>query len=117
LVQTVDGNHLNVSSRPAFLWRAAGPAGFEIRQWDGEAVLYGLASGETHALSPVHTACVLTLMEQPAAREPAAYWLAAMSAGEAAGATPDIQDPAELDELTRVLTDLHGIGVVERISA
>ncbi len=96
------------------LWRAADPGGFEIRQWDGEVVLYVLASGETHALTLTHGAAFLTLLEQPGAGHPAGYWLAAMSAGDVPPSHWDIQDAADLEVLTGVLADLHAIGVVER---
>jgi hypothetical protein len=97
-----------------FLWRAADARAFEIRQWDGEVVLYVLASGETQALTLTHGASFLTLLEQPDALQPASYWLAAMSAGHPPDANLDMQDAADLHVLTAVLTDLHSIGVVER---
>jgi hypothetical protein len=106
-----------VSVRPAFLWRVAASDAFEIRHWDGDVVLYAMASGETHALSPAHSASLLTLLDQPDLLQPAAFWLAAMSAGEAPDARPDSQDAADLEVLAKVLTDLHDIGVVERVSA
>jgi hypothetical protein len=106
-----------VAPAPAFLWRAAPAGAFDIRQWDGDVVLYVFSSGETHALSPVFSASLLTLLEEPGQLQPVDYWMAAMSRGATADEWPNMQDKADLDALTGVLTDLQGIGVVERFPA
>jgi hypothetical protein len=120
LAQADDDLELIAPEQPALRWRAADRAAFDMRQWDGEVVLYVLASGETHALPPSHSASFLTLLEQAPVAQPAAYWLVALSAGEVpdgSPAGPGAHDDADLAVLTGVLNDLHGIGVVERLPA
>jgi hypothetical protein len=116
LVQADPDLELTAPEQPALRWRAADRAAFDMRQWDGEVVLYVLATGETHALPPIHSASFLTLLEQAPSTQPATYWLAAMSAGEVPDGSPagGAHDAADLAVLTGVLTELHGIGVVER---
>jgi len=78
-------------------WRLRHPSSLHGRQWEDGTVLYHALSGDTHLLEPSVGAALLLLREGP--RD-----IQAMAAQ--CGADPEL--------LERLLTELSGLGVVER---
>jgi hypothetical protein len=99
------------------LWAAADALGFDSRQWDDDIVIYVVATGETHALAPAHSATLTLLLAHPGALRTAAQWLSLMDDEAESGADAVQRDEAELTAVQGALADLHRIGVVERLPA
>jgi hypothetical protein len=102
---------------PEPLWAAATTRGFDSRQWGDDIVLYVVATGETHALAPAHSATLSLLLANPGTPRRAAEWLGLMLDEGESGAAKAPPEPAELAALYGALADLQHIGVVERLSA
>ncbi len=90
------------------LWVALDSRFYDSRRWGDDVVVYVLATGETHALGPAHSATLDLLLEDTAHPREAAQWLARM-ADDGEG-----QDAADLAAIRAALADLHRIGVIER---
>jgi hypothetical protein len=102
---------------PEPLWAAAAACGFDSRQWGDDIVLYVVATGETHALAPAHSATLGLLLAHPGAPRTAAQWLNLMVDEGESGGDQAPPEPAELAAVYGALADLQQIGVVERLAA
>jgi hypothetical protein len=102
---------------PEPLWAAAEPRCFDLRQWADDIVLYVVATGETHALAPAHSATLTLMLAHPTAPRTAEQWLRLMVEEGEAGAGEAPLDPAERIAIDGALAELQHIGVVERLPA
>jgi PqqD family protein of HPr-rel-A system len=99
---------VNLTSPAEPLWVALDSGHCDSHRWGDETVVYVLATGETHALGPGHSAVLDLLLESPGSARAARQWLALLADdGER-------QDAADLAAIRSALIDLHRIGVVER---
>ena len=103
------------------LW-AADSTGFDIREWDDGAVLYVLATAETHAVGPAHGATLGAMLDYPGTSRTASQWLRLMSEVEPETDMTTVEsaesaESAEWRVLSGALADLQAIGVVQRSPA
>ncbi len=91
------------------MWAAAAQADFEWREWDGEAVVYVHATGDTHALSAEASTVLIAMMERPGETWPTRTWMALVMPG-AAGADDLAEE--EVLEFEHLLAGLRQVGVV-----
>lgn len=86
-------------------WRSI--SGLERREWDGEAVVYDDASGDTHKLAPFPTAILAILQAHPATAHELCDELAPLVDVEAAGSL--------LGHVSGALTELERLGLIDRV--
>jgi hypothetical protein len=108
---------MNGDLLPEPLWAAADARCFDSRQWADDIVLYVVATGETHALAPAHSATLALLLAHPDAPRTADQWLRLMAEEGESGADLAPLDPAEQVAVQGALADLHHLGVVQRLPA
>lgn len=80
--------------------------GLERRDWDGEAVVYDDASGDTHKLAPLPAVVLSILQAHPATVYELCDELAPHVEGEAAGSL--------LGHVSGALTELERQGLIDR---
>jgi hypothetical protein len=106
----------------AAAWYTTGADCFDWRCWDGEGVVYVLATGATHELGSVASGVLSALLRQPGVALTEAQLLAALddeaeepaslvAAESGAAASPDDQ---ELRTLRELLGHMAGMGLVGR---
>jgi hypothetical protein len=108
---------VNVEVLPEPLWAAVDPRRFDSRQWGDDIVLFVVATGETHALAPAHSATFALLLAHPDGPRSAAQWLSLLVDDDDPGARAAPPDAAELVAVQGALADLQQLGVVERLPA
>ena len=86
-------------------WRST--PGLERRDWDGEAVVYDDASGDTHRLAPLPAAILAVLQTHPATAYELCDRLAPDVEGVAAGSL--------LGHVSSALTELERLGLIKRV--
>ena len=84
-------------------------SGLERRDWDGEAVVYDDASGDTHKLAPLPAAVLSILQAHPATVHELCDELAPYVEGEAAAAG------SLLGHVSGALTELERQGLIDRV--
>ena len=94
-------------------WRSIQPAAFDSRSWDGETVLYVLATGQTHGLDKTTSAVLATLMEHRGVARPAQGWLELMIASDGGEHGPGTAE--ETQAVDDALMVLHRLAVIERV--
>ena len=90
-------------------WRVLSDLALHIRSWDDEFVVYNSLSGDTHLLGSVAAHILLKLQQAPSDAIVLAESLA-----------PQLQAGIEMDnelvdQITRLLEDLHTLALVEPI--
>lgn len=93
-------------------WQAAPGEQLELRQWDGETVVFVTSTGDTHALSPAASLVLATMLDDAEAARPADEWLRVAAAD--GNVSQDGVDDAERLAFEQLLLGLEAIGAVRR---
>lgn len=88
-------------------WQAVEPAELRWRRWEGQAVIFHVASGDTHLLSPAAARILQDLAAGPETVDRLVHCFAA------AMDTPP--DPQVFDAVDRVLASLSDLGLVRQV--
>ena len=88
-------------------WRIPPDLELHFRSWDEEFIVYNSGSGDTHLLTALAAEILLALQESPAAAADLSRRVAASFNTE--------PDPQFVLTLEKVLADLGGLGLAERI--
>lgn len=93
-------------------WGVASSIGCSLRSWDGEAVVYLEATGETHRLRQPAFAVWRVMLDQTGLFQSSPVWLQTIFPD---GETAPDESADDLEAFERLLHELERVGLITRL--